>query len=86
MINRSHASRERHQTALRLAASEGVVIEGPDGVEALAAETLEKVAEAAGAALAKPRKPKAANKGKKAKPVKELPGERLELVLLDAGG
>ena len=55
------AVRERHKTALRLAASEGVILDGLNGVEALDGETLEKVTDAASAAIAKQptRKPKA---------------------------
>jgi ParB/RepB/Spo0J family partition protein len=60
------AVRERHKTALRLAASEGVLIDGPAGVEALDGETLDKVAAAASAAIAKqPKKPKTPAKPKK---------------------
>ena len=75
------AVRERHQTALRLAASEGVTIEGPNGVEAFAAETLEKVASAAGAALAKPRKPKVPKVAAEPKPQAELDLQDFKVVV-----
>jgi ParB/RepB/Spo0J family partition protein len=76
------AVRERHKTALRLAASEGVIIDRPDGVEALDGETLEKIADAASAAIAKQsKKPKAPNKAPKAETLKRLVSEELELVL-----